>query len=273
MDNRLEEIISSFQKVSGKITLLTGAGISAESGLPTFRGKDGYWKLGSKEYRPEEMATMRMFRQAPYEVWYWYLYRRSIYGNAEPNQGHTAIAELERIYQNSFTLITQNVDGLHLKGGNSPERTFQIHGNINFMRCLNNCSNKLIPIPKDIFYTDRDGQISEEDKERLVCPDCGSITRPHILWFDESYNEQFYRFETSIKTASETDLLIVVGTSGGTTLPIHIGSIVTNRGGYIIDINLEENRFSDMAKAASKGCALRGKSGDILPKIAELLSK
>ncbi|MFH1625115.1 MAG: Sir2 family NAD-dependent protein deacetylase, partial [Pseudomonadota bacterium] len=112
MDDRLKGILTQFKESDGNLTVLTGAGISAESGIPTFRGKEGYWTIGSKEYRPEEMATLRMFLQDPFEVWQWYLYRRTVCANAHPNSGHTAIVELERIFRDRFCLITQNVDGL-----------------------------------------------------------------------------------------------------------------------------------------------------------------
>ena len=131
MISELEDIFSDPEK---QITVMTGAGISAESGIPTFRGPEGFWTIGSKNYHPQEMATYAMFKQNPDEVWKWYLYRLGICKDAEPNAGHFTISDMEQKLQDRFTLITQNVDNLHLQAGNSEQRTLQIHGNVFFMR-------------------------------------------------------------------------------------------------------------------------------------------
>ena len=135
MNPQLKHILTKTLAEQSPVTVLTGAGISAESGIPTFRGPEGYWTVGSAEYHPQEMATVRMFEQAPDDVWAWYLYRLGVCRRAQPNAGHLALVEMEALLGDRFTLITQNVDGLHLQAGNSPQRTFQIHGNISFMRC------------------------------------------------------------------------------------------------------------------------------------------
>ena len=123
---------------------------SVESGIPTFRGEEGYWTVGSAEYHPQEMATYAMFSQLPDEVWTWYLYRRTICRQAGPNAGHLALVELETLLADRFVLITQNVDGLHLQAGNSLKRTYQIHGNIDYMRCSAECSTDIYPVPDEI---------------------------------------------------------------------------------------------------------------------------
>ncbi len=132
LEKNITKILENFVKTSKPITILSGAGISAESNIPTFRGPEGFWTIGSKEYHPQEMATYRMFKLKPWEVWKWYLYRLDICRKAEPNPGHTTISEMEKYFGNRFTLITQNVDNLHLRAGNSLNRTYQIHGNIFF---------------------------------------------------------------------------------------------------------------------------------------------
>ena len=109
----------------GSLVVLSGAGISAESGIPTFRGKEGYWTVGSTEYHPQEMATFAMFTREPEAIWGWYLYRRTVCHEAGPNAGHQAVVRMEQALGDRFLLITQNVDGLHLRAGNSLERTFQ----------------------------------------------------------------------------------------------------------------------------------------------------
>src|SRR5262245_34496521 len=100
-----------------KVIVLTGAGVSAESGIPTFRGKEGYWTVGAREYHPQELATHAAFEAMPLEVWAWYLYRRGVCRAAAPNPAHAAIAAIERALGNRFVLVTQNVDGLHLRAG------------------------------------------------------------------------------------------------------------------------------------------------------------
>src|SRR5678816_2740656 len=113
---------------------LAGAGGSAESGIPTFRGKEGYWTIGSREYHPQELATRAAFDEMPWEVWAWYLYRRAVCRRAEPNPGHVA-------------LVTQNVDGLHRRAGSPDAQTFPIHGDIALMRCSDECVAERWPIP------------------------------------------------------------------------------------------------------------------------------
>ncbi|MFH2001563.1 MAG: Sir2 family NAD-dependent protein deacetylase [Planctomycetota bacterium] len=146
MDDLLIQKLQQLFQNGGKLVVLTGAGISAESGIPTFRGPEGYWTVGSKEYRPEEMATWSMFQRCPDEVWQWYLYRRGVCNRAEPNKGHKAVVQMEALFRDRFTLLTQNVDGLHIRAGNSEQRTFEIHGNINRMRCAREFRKKIYPM-------------------------------------------------------------------------------------------------------------------------------
>ncbi len=236
-----------------RITVLTGAGISAESGIPTFRGPEGYWTVGSREYYPEEMATHAMFEQHPEEVWKWYLYRLSVCRGARPNPGHEALVRMEASLQDRFTLITQNVDNLHLRAGSSPERTYQIHGNVFFMRCLKECREKLYPLPVELLPREKNQALSDADRHLLSCPDCGGMARPHVLWFDESYNEHYFKMDSAMAVAGDTDLLIIVGTSGATTLPNLIVNTVFHQRGTIIDINIEPDPFTELAVASPGG--------------------
>lgn len=251
---KIQEIFSDPAK---HISVLTGAGISAESGIPTFRGPEGYWTIGSTNYQPQEMATYAMFRQQPDEVWKWYLYRLSVCRHAEPNAGHFALAGMEKQLGDRFTLITQNVDNLHLRAGSSPERTLQIHGNVFFMRCGNECRGKLYPLPTGLLPREKNQDLSKKDKELLSCLDCSARTRPHVLWFDECYDEHYFKYESSVRVAEKTDLLIITGTSGSTTLPNLIASIVYRNRKTIIDINTEENPFTDMALNSPDGDFLK----------------
>jgi NAD-dependent deacetylase len=269
MDHRLKTILFDFAKTTKRITVLTGAGISAESGIPTFRGPEGYWSIGSREYHPQEMATCSMFMQKPDEVWKWYLYRMNICSKAKPNPGHIALVEMEGFFQDRFSLITQNVDGLHLRAGNTLARTYQIHGNISFMRCAHDCSSKIYPLPADLPGKEKGEDITEEEWRLLKCPDCGKMTRPHVLWFDEAYNEKYYHFHTSLAVAAETELLLIVGTSGATNLPNQVAWEVKNHNGVIVDINIEENPFSKLALSGEPGFFIQQPSGTALPSIME----
>ncbi len=272
MNQDIKNLLRDVARKSGHITVLTGAGISAESGIPTFRGPEGYWTIGSKEYHPQEMATHSMFMQNPDEVWKWYLYRLGICQSAEPNQGHLALVEMENCFKDRFTLITQNVDGLHLRAGNTLENTFQIHGNISYMRCSRECSADVFPIPEDVPEKAKGEELTEKDRKLLTCPNCGKQTRPHVLWFDETYNEHFYHYSSSLEMARKTAMLIVVGTSGATNLPNQVAWEVYRHGGIIIDVNIQENPFSDMALGSDRGYFMKEGSSMALPAVLEAMT-
>jgi NAD-dependent deacetylase len=255
-----------------KIAVFTGAGISAESGIPTFRGKEGYWVVGSKNYMPEEMATNEMFTMQPAELWKWYLMRFGICIKAQPNAGHFALAELEKKLGNRFQLITQNIDGLHTKAGSDEKKMFQIHGNINWMRCHAECTDDLYKLPFEKINLEKIKEIKESELfEILKCPRCEGITRPHVLWFDEMYNEQWYRFESSTERVQKTDLLIVVGTMGATNLPSRIVNLALSGKALVIDINIDKSAMSKTIESSGRGLYIEGQSGKVLPEIASFI--
>ena len=271
MDSKLHSLLQDIAREKGNITVLTGAGLSAESGIPTFRGPEGYWTVGSTVYQPQEMATFAMFSRIPDEVWKWYLYRMGVCRNAEPNAGHYALVDMEHHLADRFTLITQNVDGLHLRAGNSLERTLQIHGNVHYMRCSLECSGTVYPIPPEVEPKGKEDALSATDRRHLRCPRCGARTRPHVLLFDESYNEQHYHFYSALTAARKTDLLIVVGTAGATNLPNQVGREVFRQGGAIVDVNIETNPFAELAQQSERGSFYRAPSASALPAIAAVL--
>jgi len=271
MSHNFIQTLKDFAQGSGRITVLTGAGISAESGIPTFRGPEGYWTVGSQEYQPQEMATYQMFVQQPDEVWKWYLYRIGICAKAAPNAGHLALVKMEKLFQSRFTLITQNVDNLHIQAGSSLNNTFQIHGNIFFMRCAYECTSKIYPVPQSFGGKAKGEDLTNNELSLLVCPDCEKRTRPHVLWFDEMYNEHYYRYHSSLSVAAETELLIVVGTSGTTNLPNQVAWIAKSRDSIIIDINIQENPFSNLALKSRRGFFIKEPSSTALPRILQLL--
>lgn len=265
----IHRFLSQADLASGAITVLTGAGISAESGIPTFRGPEGYWTVGSKVYHPQEMATYQMFQQNPKAVWQWYLYRLKVCMEAQPNEGHMALVKLEQFFGSRFTLITQNVDNLHIRAGQSPERTFQIHGNIFHARCSADCRLADAPLPVNVSGKAKNESLKDAEWRQLHCPNCQSMMRPHVLWFDETYNEKHYHLNSSLAAAHHTNLLIVVGTSGSTNLPNQVVHTVVRNGGLIIDINVESNPFGDLAQQYTGGLMLEGRSSRLLPMLTE----
>lgn len=272
IEERVGLLLERARKASGLVVVLTGAGISAESGIPTFRGEEGYWTVGSAVYRPEEMATSIAFQRMPVDVWQWYLYRRTVCRRAAPNPAHQALVTLEQGLGNRFRLITQNVDGLHLRAGNSQERTYQVHGNIDFMRCAHACSASLWPIPDSIGEVEKDTALDEAQIEALRCPDCGARARPHVLWFDESYDELRFRFNSALDAAQRASFILVVGTSASTNLPWHVVQIGAHSGAVLIDVNVADNAFAEVARAAAHGFALRGAAADIVPGLVAQLT-
>jgi len=254
-----------------RITALTGAGISAESGIPTFRGPEGYWTVGSRAYHPQEMATLAMFRQHPDAVWQWYLHRATVCHEADPNPGHRAIAAMQDLFGDRFTLITQNVDGLHQRAGSQERRTFQIHGNIFQVRCAAACSPELLPLPMDLVGRDKEARLSDTERARLTCRRCGERLRPHVLWFDEAYDETHFRFHSSLAAAAQTGLLLIVGTSGATNLPNQVARTVAASGGTIIDVNPTPNPFSELALSTPGGAFIQQPSGRFLPDLLQAM--
>jgi NAD-dependent deacetylase len=259
------------------IVFLTGAGISAESGVPTFRGEEGYWRIGSREYFPEELATRAAFSQMPDEIWGWYLYRRSICRAASPNAGHLALAECERELTERgqaerFTLVTQNVDGLHLRAGNSLARTFQIHGNIDFMRSMDDGDPQLFPLPKELGERwDRGRAIGPAQRSLLVCPPSGHLARPHVLWFDESYDEARFKLYSTLRAVERAGLVVVVGTSGATNLPSMVVQRTVQRNTPLLVINRDPSPFSELATRTHNGLFVQGPAGEVLPNLVDYL--
>ena len=229
----------------GHIVFLTGAGISAESGIPTFRGPEGFWTVGSRVYQPEELATWSTFSKQPQLVWPWYLWRRQTCRSAAPNPAHFALAEIEAHLGHRCTLVTQNVDGLHLRAGNTTDRTHEIHGNIDYFRCAQECSpRRALP---DLAGVDERAVFHDEWSDSLHCVCCNSWMRPHVLWFDERYDEENYRIDSTVHAMNKADALVVVGTTGATSLPAHMLRMAMTRGIPVFDINPDPNPFAQVA--------------------------
>jgi NAD-dependent deacetylase len=258
------QLLTEVIQGNGRITVLTGAGISAESGIPTFRGPEGFWTIGSKDYHPQEMATFAMFCRRPEAVWVWYLYRMGLCKKARPNAGHQALASMDSHLKNRFTLITQNVDNLHIRAGNSPSRTLQIHGNIFQARCASACTDEIFSLPEGLPPMAKGSVLTDAERRKLTCAKCNGWLRPHVLWFDETYNERHYHFNSALETAKRTRLLITVGTAGATTLPNHIVNLVLRNGGLMFDINVADNPFASLAMRSDQGIFIQRPSSEAL---------
>jgi NAD-dependent deacetylase len=274
MEQRIIDTIKESLIKNRKIIFLVGAGISAESGIPTFRGKDGYWVSGSKNYKAQEIGTLRMFHLASMEVWKWFLYRKSVTEKAKPNSGHYSLKRIEDLLQDNFALISQNIDSLHRKAGNSEERTFLIHGDFDYIRCGDECSKELYPFPKGMNLVNRNKDIiTEEEWALLRCPKCGEDLRPHVLWFDESYNEHYYKKDTVIKLSQETGILFIVGTSGATNLPQIIVDNVLSVDGFVVEVNIENSYFTELLMDNDNAIILRKGGSEFLQEIENEIVK
>jgi NAD-dependent deacetylase len=219
-------------KSANSVAVLTGAGVSAESGIPTFRGNDGYWQ----KHRVEELATPEAFERDPKFVWTWYEERRRAIAQAKPNAGHFALVELEK-QKPVFTLITQNVDGIHDLAGS--KNVIKLHGDIWTVRCLQ-CRKERV---------DR----TELDALPPYC-ECGGMLRPGVVWFGEPLPESALERATGAVIAS--DVLIVAGTSA----LVYPAAGLIPLASAVIEINPETTACSGEVTFT-----LRGTSADILP--------
>jgi NAD-dependent deacetylase len=254
----------------GRVVALTGAGVSAESGIPTFRGKEGYWTVGAREYHPQELATREAFERMPWQVWAWYLYRRGVCHRAAPNAAHHALVRLAEALPDRFALVTQNVDGLHRRAGSPDDRTYPIHGDISLMRCAAGCTPAgRWPIPESVGDVARGAEVPDDWRALLVCPRCGGIARPHVLWFDEYYDEPLFHIDTVRSLARAASLLVIVGTSASTNLPWQVVTLAHEAGAVLVDINVEDNPFGEIA--ARSGGAVCGPAAIALPAIVDHL--
>lgn len=220
------------------IAVLTGAGISAESGVPTFRGAGGLWK----QFRAEDLATPEAFRRDPQLCWEWYDWRRGILAKVTPNAGHYSLAGLER-QTPRFTLITQNVDGLHQEAGSGA--VLEIHGSIWRLRCT--CCSR--------DWMDRSIPLA-----LLPRCECGGLARPGVVWFGENLDPKVWG--AAERATRKSDVFLVVGTSAVVYPAAGLVPLARSAGAKIIELNLEPTPMSALVDYA-----LTGRAAEILPKL------
>lgn len=221
-----------------RVAIITGAGISAESGVPTFReAQTGLWA----RYDPQELATPQAFRRNPKLVWEWYTWRRELIAGVQPNAGHKALARLELIIPN-LTLITQNIDGLHQAAGST--NPIELHGNITRTKCF------------------EDGRIitswPETGNIPPRCPHCGGLLRPDVVWFTETLPP--VALSQAIKASEQCDIFFSIGTSALVQPAASLAHKAQHNDAILVEINLEPTpltRYVDFA--------LHGPAGTILP--------
>lgn len=231
---------------SSPIAVLTGAGVSAESGVPTFRGEGGLWK----QFRAEDLATPEAFERDPKLVWEWYDWRRGLMAKVEPNPGHKVLALWEQFFP-EFVLITQNIDGLHARAGS--RKIIELHGNIWKTRCTG------------------DGRVWDNTEVPLGtipprCHSCGAILRPHVVWFGESLDSG--DMARAFSLSGRCSLMFVVGTSALVHPAASLPLIAARAGAKIVEVNPDPTPLTPDADFS-----FRGKAGEILPLIDRHLSE
>ncbi len=240
---------------ASRIVVLTGAGISAESGVPTFRGAGGLWK----SHRPEELATPAAFARDPQTVWKWYSWRRGIIAACAPNHGHLALAGLA-LGDTPTTIVTQNVDGLHTRAAHeaaggadpSPALPVEIHGAIDRDKC-SACGAR----------TTGTTSVDASSHDSLPrCAACDGMLRPDVVWFGEGLEPEI--LSRAFQVAQDADLCLVVGTSALVQPAASVPLATLQKGGLLIEVNLERTPLSGEAEVS-----LLGPAGELLPQLLD----
>ena len=236
------EIISNKLKNARKIVFVTGAGISQESGIPTFRGKDGLWR----KYDPMTLATIDAFYQNPKLVWEWYEERRQNILKANPNPGHIAIAELEKY--KDVVVLTQNIDGLHQRAGST--KVYELHGSIITIKCT---------------VCDFKDTITLSFSNLPPLCKCGNMLRPDVVWFGEALPQDIWK--TAMEKSSLCDVMIVVGTSLAVSPANLLPLYAKENGALMIEVNPDQTPMS-----TTMDLSLRSSAAKTLPELVRILS-
>jgi NAD-dependent deacetylase len=239
LSEKLQRVLAEAKSVC----VLTGAGVSAESGVPTFRGNEGLWS----KFRPEELANFDAFIKNPKLVWEWYAYRKRVMSHVQPNTGHLALVEMESLCED-FTLVTQNVDNLHTRAGS--KRVVELHGNIERSYCIS-CRGR---------WTE---PITEENIPPR-CKHCGGLIRPDVVWFGELLPQE--NFDEAAEASRRCDLFLCVGTSAVVYPAASLPLMALENGAYVVEINPEYTELSSRTQET-----LLGNAGVILPQVVHYL--
>ncbi len=236
----------SFLRTAERVAVLTGAGVSAESGVPTFRdAQTGLWA----SYDPAQLATPDAFRRNPALVWDWYAYRRALIAAARPNPAHYALAEMEALFPD-FSLITQNIDALHRAAGS--RAIIELHGNIRRVKCA------------ECGKTASAWDDSREKPPR--CEHCGGLLRPDVVWFGESLPPD--ALQRAMEAAERAQVFFSIGTSAVVEPAASLPRMARRKGALLVEINPEATPITPLADYA-----LRGKAGEILPALLEAMTR
>ncbi len=283
-----QELIT-FLKKANRIAVLTGAGISAESGLKTFRDtQDGHWS----KYRPEDLARPQAFERDPKLVWDWYAMRRGKAAEASPNPGHFALVEIER-HLDEFTLITQNVDGYHIQAGS--KNVLELHGNIQRVKCFDGCGvveswEENVQLLSGATDRERGRRTASQNTLSFMgeetasshtrhaasageraprsdiavprCPKCDAYLRPDVVWFGESLPRK--TLDDALYAAYNCQAFFSIGTSALVQPAASLAHTARQQGAIIIEVNLDPTPLTSQVDFA-----LHGKSGEILPRLVE----
>jgi NAD-dependent deacetylase len=225
-----------------RVVAFTGAGISAESGVPTFRGPDGIWA----RFRPEELASMDAFMKNPDLVWEWYAHRRGIISGVEPNAGHRALARMEELVP-GFSVVTQNIDNLHRRAGS--RRVIELHGNIERNYCMS-CGTPW----RDTEPPSGEGAPS--------CGRCGGRVRPDVVWFGEMLPEE--EWEEALRATDGAELFLSIGTSALVYPAAGLPSLAKRSGAFLVEINPERTPLTPEADEF-----LQGRAALVLPALVQ----
>lgn len=240
-EDRLDTV-RAWVREAGHIAVLTGAGVSAESGVPTFRdAQTGYWA----QFRAEDMATEAGFRAHPERVWDWYQHRRQLMEGVQPNAGHQALAQFQAAHPGRLTLITQNVDGLHQRAGSTG--VLCLHGDL--------FANRWLDTPRNCCHID-DAVASRPP----TCERCGNQLRPGVVWFGEML--PLAVFDASERAAQACDLMLVVGTAGAVYPAAGLAHVARSAGARVVVLNPNPSELDGTADAV-----LRGTSAALLPQL------
>lgn len=246
MDTSLAKAIDALEschRKQGNLVVLTGAGVSKESGIPTFRdAQTGLWA----NFNPEDLATREGFLNNPEMVWEWYDFRRNKVWDAQPNPGHAALADLETLFSH-FTLVTQNIDNLHQRAGS--RNVLELHGNIFRYKCL----DRNHPVSLDLLADD--GEIPPR------CPACNSYVRPDVVWFGEMLPEMV--INRAFESAARADVMLVAGTSGVVQPAASIPVAAREAGAVVIEVNPEISALTPFVV----DIFLQGPSGALLSEL------